>query len=98
MLGKLENSTDVSNLSFLIILTVEMVETTTDLLAFIVLSLNRIYYPWALYHWPEYDGYLVLIFVQHINHIKYDRSQNYIPKRCMEHSASAMLVFWKQIC
>lgn len=45
MLGKLENSTDVSNLSILIILTVEMVETTTDLLAFIVLSLNRIYYP-----------------------------------------------------
>lgn len=42
---KLENSTDVSNLSFLIILTVEMVETTTDLLAFIMLSLNRIYYP-----------------------------------------------------
>lgn len=45
-----------------------------------MLSLNRIYYPWALYHWPEYDGYLVLIFVQHINHIKYDRSQNDIPK------------------
>lgn len=45
MLEKLENSTDVSNLSFLIILTVEMVETTTDLLAFIMLTLNRIYYP-----------------------------------------------------